>query len=71
MIVTKKSIPRRTILRGLGAGVALAAARRAWCRPSRRRNAANRDDAAFSTIYVRQRRQHEDLDAGRRARPTR
>ena len=71
MIVTRKAIPRRTMLRGLGATVALPFLD-AMVPAFGRLGGGGAENLAAEHRLHRQRRQHEDLDAGRRGRaPTR
>ena len=71
MIVTRKAIPRRAMLRGLGATVALPFLDAMVPAFGRLAAAAPNIVAAEHHLH-RQRRQHEDLDASRRGRaPTR
>ena len=68
MIITKKHLPRRTFLRGLGATLALplldamVPALRALRRPPRSRS------AGFGVVYVPNGIDHGAVDAGRRGR---
>ena len=71
MIVTRKAIPRRTILRGLGATLALPLLD-AMVPAFGRSSGGRAEDVAIEHDLRRQRREHEDLDAEPpRAPPTR
>ena len=71
MIITRKAIPRRTVLRGLGA-TSRCRCSTAWCRRSPRwPQTPARPINRFGVMYVAERHDHGELDAcGRRRRRT-
>ena len=68
MMITKKSLPRRTVLRGVGATLALAAARRHGAGPDRDEPDRGRTGAAARRRLRAERHRHGAVDAARRRR---
>ena len=71
MIITKKAIPRRTMLRGIGATLALPLLDGMVPALTALQQTAARPITRFGVMYIVERHDHGELDAGGRGRGVR